>query len=55
MKNKYRIMGYNKYVDLIFRLTPPLGAVGHYRIPVTITHDDTESTVFCEFDIVHSK
>ncbi|MBQ0105343.1 MAG: hypothetical protein KBT47_04820 [Armatimonadetes bacterium] len=54
-KNKYRIMGYNKYVDLIFRLTPPLGAVGHYRIPVTITHDDTESTVFCEFDIVQSK
>ena len=53
--NKFSIKGYNKYVDLIFRLTPPLGAVGHYKIPVVVNMGDTQETVICDFDIVQSK
>lgn len=54
-KNKFDICGYNKYVDLIFRITPPLGTVGHVRLPVTVTMKDSEQTVYCDFNIVQSK
>lgn len=55
-KNKFDITGYNKFVDLVFRLTPPLGTVGHVRLPVTVTLKDSEpETIYCDFDIVQSK
>lgn len=54
-KNKFNFCGYNKYSDIIFRLTPPLGAVGTYKIPIVITTGDTQETVTCVFQIVQTK
>lgn len=54
-KNKFNFCGYNKYTDIIFRLTPPLGAVGTYKIPIVITTGDGQETVTCNFQIIQTK
>ncbi|MBQ7257036.1 MAG: hypothetical protein IJS60_05020 [Abditibacteriota bacterium] len=53
--NKFKVIGYNKYVDLIFRLTPPLGAIGHFKIPITVNKGTEQETVTCDFDIVQTR
>ena len=53
--NKFKVIGYNKYTDLIFRLTPPLGAIGHFKIPISVYTGDEAETVTCDFDIIGRK
>lgn len=54
-KNKYTFSGYNKYTDLVFRVTPPLGTLGEVEIPVIVTTPQGQETVVCKFLVVQSK